>query len=138
MAARARDVMTAGVEWVAETESVADAARKLAELNVGSMPVCGENDRLKGMITDRDIVVKVVAQGKDPAATMVGELTQGRPATISADDSIEAAMQIMIAHRVRRLPVMDGDDLVGIISQADIARNLPDDKIGDLVEAVSA
>jgi CBS domain-containing protein len=137
MGARARDVMTGGVEWVAQTESVADAARKLADLNVGSMPICGENARLKGMLTDRDIVVKVVAQGRDPAATMVGELAQGTLVTIGADDSIDAAMETMIEHRVRRLPVLDGEDLVGIISQADIARHLSDEKTGRLVEAIS-
>ena len=137
MATRACDVMTGGVECVSETESVADAARKLADLNVGSMPICGDDDRLKDMPTDRDIVVHVVAQGRDPAATRVGELAQGPPVTIAAGASIEEAMEVMIAHKVRRLPIMEGDELVGMISQADIARHLSDASTGRLVEAIS-
>jgi CBS domain-containing protein len=137
MATRARDVMTGGVECVNETGSVADAARKLADLNVGSMPICGRDDRLSGMITDRDIVVKVVAQGRDPSSTLVGELAQGKPVTIGADDSVEQAMELMIEHKVRRLPVIDGHELVGIISQADIARHVSEISTGRLVEAIS-
>ena len=68
MAKTARDVMTADAECVGENETILDAAKKLAELDVGAMPICGEDNRLKGMLTDRDIVVKVLAQGKDPAA----------------------------------------------------------------------
>ena len=138
MATTARDIMSSGVECAQENETVQDAAKKLAELNVGSLPICGEDDRLKGMITDRDIVVKVIAEGKDPSSTKVSELAEGKPVTIGADDSVEAALDTMSEHKVRRLPVVDGRDLVGVISQADIARNLPDEKIGDLVEAISA
>jgi CBS domain-containing protein len=74
MAKTARDVMTQGVECVGENETVADAAKKLADLDVGAMPICGEDDRLKGMLTDRDIVVEVLAKGKDPADVKAGEL----------------------------------------------------------------
>ena len=102
------------------------------------MPICGDDDRLKGMLTDRDIVVKVLAQGKDPSSTKVSELAEGKPVTIGADDSIEEALRTMSEHKVRRLPVIDGHELIGIISQADIARNLDDEKTGDLVEAISA
>jgi CBS domain-containing protein len=90
------------------------------------------------MLTDRDIVVKVVAQGKDPSTTRAGELGQGKPVTIGADDSIEEALHTMAEHQVRRLPVIDGHDLVGIVSQADIARNLDEKKTGELVEAISS
>ena len=140
MAAKARDIMTGGVECVGENETVLDAARKLAQLDVGSMPICGEDDRLKGMITDRDIVVKVLAQGKDPASVKTGELGagDGNTITIGADDSIEQALRTMIDHKVRRLPVIDDKQLVGIISQADIATNLDEERVGDLVEAISA
>jgi CBS domain-containing protein len=138
MAKKARDVMTGGVECVGERDSVLEAAKKLAQLDVGSMPICGEDNRLKGMLTDRDIVVKVLAQGKDPSSTKVTELAEGKPVTIGADDSIEEALRTMSEHKVRRLPVIDGHDLIGIISQADIARNLDDEKTGDLVEAISA
>ena len=104
------------------------------------MPICGEDNRLKGMLTDRDIVVKVLAQGKDPASTKAGELGQGdaRTVTIGADDPIDEALRTMIDHKVRRLPVIDGHDCVGVISQADIATHLEDDKVAELVEAISA
>ena len=138
MAMKAREVMTPECKCAGENDSVLDAAKRLSELDVGSMPICGEDDRLKGMITDRDIVVKVLAQGKDPAQTTVGELAQGKPVTSGADDSIEEALTVMSEHKVRRLPVIDGHDCVGIISQADIATNLPEEKAGDLVEAISA
>ena len=137
MAKTARDIMSDDCTCAGENDSVADAAKKLAELNVGSMPICGEDDRLKGMITDRDIVIKVIAQGKDPGETKVGELGEGKPVTIGADDSIEEALDTMAQHKVRRLPVIDGHDLVGIVSQADIAREVPEEKVGDLVEAIS-
>ena len=118
--------------------SILDAAKALADRDVGAMPICGEDDRLKGMLTDRDIVVKVLAEGKDPGSTKVSEIAEGKPVTIGADDSIEEALRTMSEHKVRRLPVIDGHELVGIISQADIARNLDDEKTGDLVEAISA
>jgi CBS domain-containing protein len=138
MGKTARDVMTQNAECVGENETVLDAARRLADLNVGAVPICGEDNRLKGMLTDRDIVVKVLAAGKDPASTRAGELGAGKPVTIGADDSIEDALHTMSQHQVRRLPVIDGHDLVGIVSQADIARNLDEEKTGELVEAISA
>jgi CBS domain-containing protein len=140
MAKKARDVMSPDCTCIGEKDSVLDAAKRLAELDVGSMPICGEDDRLKGMLTDRDIVVKVLAQGKDPASVSAGELGQGdgKTVTIGADDSIDEALRTMIDNRVRRLPVIDGRELVGIISQADIATHLDEEKVGDLVEAISA
>src|SRR3954470_20049315 len=136
---KARDVMSDDCTCVGENESVLDAAKKLKELDVGAMPICGEDDRLKGMLTDRDIVVKVLAEGKDPASVNAGELGQGdgNVVTIGADDPIDEALRTMSEHKVRRLPVIDGHDLVGVIAQADIARNLDEDKVGDLVEAIS-
>ena len=137
---KARDMMSDDCTCVGENDSVLDAAKRLAELNVGSMPICGEDDRLKGMLTDRDIVVKVVAAGKDPADVKAGELGQGdgQTVTIGADDPIEDALRTMIDHKVRRLPVIDDRQLVGIVSQADIATHLDEEKVGDLVEAISA
>ena len=102
------------------------------------MPICGEDNRLKGMLSDRDIVVKVLAQGKDPGSTKAGELGEGKPVTIGADDSVEEALHTMAEHKVRRLPVIDGHDLIGIVSQADLAKNVDEEKVGDLVEAISA
>ena len=137
MAQTARDIMTGGAECVGENESVLDAARKLKDLDIGSMPICGDDDRLKGMLTDRDIVVKVLAEGRDPSSTRAGELAQGKPVTIGADDSIEEALETMASSRVRRLPVIDGHDLIGVISQADIANNLSQEKTGQLVDMIS-
>ena len=138
MGKTARDIMTSDADCVQESQSILDAAKELARRDVGAMPICGDDDRLKGMLTDRDIVVKVLAQGKDPSSTKVSELAEGKPVTIGADDSIEEALHTMSEHKVRRLPVIDGHELIGIISQADIARNLDDEKTGDLVEAISA
>ena len=138
MGKTARDIMSQDADCVQASQSTLDAAKELADRDVGAMPICGDDDRLKGMLTDRDIVVKVLAQGKDPSSTKVSELAEGKPVTIGADDSIEEALRTMSEHKVRRLPVIDGHDLVGIISQADIARNLDDEKTGDLVEAISA
>src|SRR6478609_9132158 len=138
MGKTARDVMTGDVECIGENDSITDAAKRLAELNVGAMPICGEDNRLKGMLTDRDIVVKVIAQGKDPNSTKAGELGEGKPVTIGADDSIDEALKTMSDHKVRRLPVIDGHDLIGIVSQADLARHVDEVKVGDLVEAISA
>src|SRR3954470_18207433 len=138
MGKTARDVMTGGADCVDENDTVADAAKRLKELDVGAMPICGSDNRLKGMLTDRDIVVKVLAEGKDPGSTRGGELGQGKPVTIGADDSVEEALHTMAEHKVRRLPVIDGHDLIGIVSQADLARNVDEEKVGDLVEAISA
>ena len=137
MANTARDIMTEGCECAGENDTVADAAKKLSELGVGSMPICGEDDRLKGMITDRDIVTKVIAEGRDPSSVKVGELGEGKPVTIGADDSVADAIKTMTEHQVRRLPVIDGHDLVGIVSQADIAKNADEEEVGQLVEAIS-
>ncbi len=137
---KARDIMSADCTCIGENDTLLDAAKKLAELDVGSLPICGEDDRLKGMLTDRDIVVKALAQGKDPGATRAGDLGQGdgQTVTIGADDSIDEALRAMIDHKVRRLPVIDGKRLVGIISQGDVATNIDDARVGELVGAISA
>ena len=134
----ARDIMTKGAECVTETDSLVDAARKMRDLDVGALPICGDDNRLKGMITDRDIVVNCVADGKDPSSVKVEEYGGDEVVTIGADDSVEEALATMSKAGVRRLPVIDGHDLVGMVSQADIAKNLPEEKVGDLVEAISA
>jgi CBS domain-containing protein len=139
MAKEVRDVMSSDCECIGENDTVVQAAKRLSELDVGAMPICGEDDRLKGMLTDRDIVVKVLAQGKDPNSTTAGELGEGKPFTIGADDSADDALKLMSEHKVRRLPVIDdGKQLVGIVSQADIATNLSEKKTGEVVEAISA
>lgn len=137
MTTLARDIMTGGAECVGENETLVEAARKMRDLDVGSLPICGEDNRLKGMLTDRDIAVKCVAEGGDPGNAKAGDFAQGKPVTIGADDSIEEAIRTMQEHKVRRLPVIDGHELVGMLTQADIARNYPEDRVGELVEFIS-
>lgn len=134
----AREIMTGGVECTRVDETVSDAAKKMRDLEVGALPICGEDDRLKGMITDRDIVLNCVAEGMDTTQVKVQDYAGDEVVTIGADDSVEEALHTMIRAGVRRLPVIDGHDLVGMISQADIARNLPEDSVGELVEAISS
>jgi CBS domain-containing protein len=129
--------MTPDVTCVGEDEDMLSAARKMAQLDVGSLPICGNDDRLKGMLTDRDIVVKVLAQGADPGSTKAGELAQGEAVTIGADDDAEEMLRTMAQHQVRRLPVIDGHRLVGIVSLADVARSLPDKPVGELIDAIT-
>ena len=133
----ARDIMTKGAECVTETDTLVDAARKMRDLDVGALPICGTDERLKGMISDRDIAVRAVAEQID-LTQPVSTLAQGKPVTISADDSVDEALRTMAKHKVRRLPVIDGDRLVGIVSQADVARSLDETRTGELVEAISA
>jgi CBS domain-containing protein len=134
----AREIMTPDVTCIGEKESLADAARKMAELDVGSLPICGEDNRLKGMVTDRDIVVKVIAKDRNPADCTAGELAQGKPVTIGADDDAAEILRTMSEHKVRRLPVIDGHQLVGIVAIADVAKALPDRPVGDLIDAVTS
>jgi len=134
----AREIMTSGAECIGENETLEQAARKMKDLDVGSLPICGEDSRLKGMVTDRDIVIKCLAEGRDAREVRAGELGQGKPVTIGADDSVEEAIRTMTEHKVRRLPVIDGHDLVGMLTQADIARTMPEDRVGELVELISA
>lgn len=134
----AREIMTPGAECIGEDETVLAAARKMTDLGVGALPICGTDDRLKGMLTDRDIVVKVLGTGQDPATTMAGRLAQGEAITIGADDEAAEILHTMAEHKVRRLPVIDGHRLVGMVAQADVARALPDPYVGDLLKALSS
>jgi len=134
----ARDIMHAGVECVGENESLTAAARRMRALGVGALPICGDDDRLHGIITDRDIVVKCVATGGDPATVTAGELAQGRPFYIDADSDVSLVLRTMEDYRIRRLPVIDNHRLVGIISEADLARHLPDQSVAEFVEEICA
>ncbi len=109
----------------------------MAELGVGALPICGDDDRLKGMLTDRDVVVKVLAAGKDPLAVRAGELAQGEAITIGADDDAEEILRTMSRYRVRRLPVIDGHQMIGIVALADVARTVEHPDVGMLLEAIS-
>jgi CBS domain-containing protein len=134
----AREIMSHDATCVGEQETVAVAARKMAELGVGALPICGQDNRLKGMLTDRDIVVKVLARGGDPNTVTAGELAEGKPVTIGADDDVALILRTMAEHRVRRLPVIDGHSLVGVVAVADVARALPDRPVGELIDTISS
>jgi CBS domain-containing protein len=136
MAGTARDVMTGGVECVTEDETVLDAAQKMKQIGVGALPICGNDDRLKGMITDRDIVVNVLAEGKDPASTRAGDLAQGEVVTIGADDSVDELVRTMAKHEVKRVPVIDGTTLVGMVSEADVAEHASPEQVVAVVRGV--
>lgn len=133
----ARDIMTPGAECIGSEDSVLDAARKLTDMGVGALPICGTDDKLKGVLTDRDITVKVLGEGRDPQQTTAGELAQGEAVTIGADDGADEIFATMARHKVRRLPVIDGHRLVGMVALADVARALPAPQVGDLLEALS-
>jgi CBS domain-containing protein len=135
----AREIMTPDATFCPEDTTAADAARQMADDGIGALPVCDADGRLAGVVTDRDLAVKIVAEGRDPGTVRLGELLDGgEVVTIGADDSVEEAIRTMKEHAVRRLPVIDGTALVGMVSQADIARAMPDAKIGDLVDAISS
>jgi CBS domain-containing protein len=133
----ARDIMTPKAIFVTSDATVADAAKKMAKEDIGAIPVC-DGGKLRGIVTDRDLVVRVLCEGLDPASTTVADVCEmTEVVTIGADDPAEDAIRTMKDHAVRRLPVIDGTELVGMVSQADIARALPDAKVGDLVGAIS-
>jgi CBS domain-containing protein len=134
----AREIMTPHAECVNADETILDAAEKMARLDVGSLPICGTDNRLKGMITDRDVVVKVLATGKEPKSCLAGELAQGEAVTIGADDDTDEVFATMTEHHVRRLPVIDGNQLVGMVAQADVAKSLSHPQVGQLVDALSS
>ncbi len=132
-----REIMTAGAICAGVNDTLADAARTMRDLNVGALPICGQDDKLAGMITDRDIVVKCVAAGGDPSQVKVGELAEGTPVYVNADADVREVLHAMAQNQVRRLPVIDEQRLVGVVSQADVARHLPEDSVGELVESIS-
>ena len=132
----ARDIMHAGATCVGEHETLAAAAQHMRDLGVGALPICGDDDRLHGMITDRDLVIKCMAAGLDPNIATAGELAQGSTYHVDAGASIEEMLIVMEEHQVRRLPVIDNHRLVGIVSEADIARHLPEHAIAEFVKAI--
>jgi CBS domain-containing protein len=138
MMTTARDIMHIGAECIGEHETLAQAARRMRDLDVGALPVCGDDDRLHGIITDRDIVIRCVAAGGDPKTVTAGDLALGKPFTIDADASTTQVLRVMEEHRIRRLPVIDNHRLVGMISEADLARHLPEQSIAEFVEAICA
>ncbi|MFD3695350.1 CBS domain-containing protein [Streptomyces sp. NPDC058646] len=137
---RARDIMTEGVQCIREEQSLVEAARMMRDLNVGCLPICGSDQRLQGLITDRDIVLKCCAEGKDPARMRAGELS-GTLHWIDAESNAQEAVDTMEVHQIKRLPVIDvagGHRLVGMITEANLAKNLSDEDIAEFAVRVYA
>jgi CBS domain-containing protein len=131
-----KEVMTRDVRACEPNATVADAAKVMAQEDVGPVPIV-EDGRLIGIVTDRDIVVRVVAEGRDPNATTVSEIASTELVTVSPDDDLDEALKLLAERQIRRLPVVEGDRLVGIVAQADIARLGKDKKTGEVVEEIS-
>ncbi|MCF3184081.1 CBS domain-containing protein [Streptomyces polychromogenes] len=137
---RARDIMTAGVQCVREEQTLLDASRMMRDLNVGCLPICGDDQRLQGLITDRDIVLKCCAEGRDPARMKAGELA-GTLHWVDADSNAQEAVDTMEVHQIKRLPVIDvagGHRLIGMITEANLAKNLSDAEIAEFAVRVYA
>ena len=134
-----RELMTTNPATVEPSAPVVDAARVMKQQDVGPVPVVENGDRLAGIVTDRDIVLRVVAEGGDPQSTTVGEIMSRDLATVDPDQPLDEALRLMARHQVRRLPVCEEDGrLVGIVAQADIATELGDDRVtGQVVEEIS-
>ncbi|GAA1917405.1 hypoxic response protein Hrp1 [Streptomyces sodiiphilus] len=135
----AADIMHPGAQWIPAHETLDRAAQLMRQLDVGALPVSDANERMCGIVTDRDIVIDCVALGHDPSKTTCESLCEGTPRWVTTDTDIDQVLQEMEQHQIRRLPVIDGDKrLVGMISEADIARHLSEDQIAAFVEKVYA
>jgi len=132
-----RDAMTENPHSIGHSASVVEAARLMRAQDIGSLPITDE-EKLVGMITDRDITTRVVAEGADATKTSVGDVYSRDLISVEPDRGIDEALQLMARHQVRRLPVVENGRLVGIVAQADIALNENERKTGELVEAISA
>ncbi|MFE9455547.1 CBS domain-containing protein [Streptomyces californicus] len=134
----AKDIMHSGARWIPAHETLDRAAQLMREHNVGALPVSadGDSDRMVGIITDRDIVVGCVAKGHDPAKVTAGDLAQGTPRWIDAEAGVDAVLEEMQTHRIRRLPVVENKKLVGMISEADLAQHLTEEQIAGWAEKV--
>jgi CBS domain-containing protein len=134
----ARDIMHAGATCIGEHETLQHAAQQMRDLDVGSLPIRGDDDRLHGIITDRDIVTKCIADGADPARITAGELAQGMPVTIEPQADVAEVLRTMEQHQIHRLPVIESQQPVGMISQYDLSRHLSGNAVGECVGAICA
>ncbi len=134
-----KDVMTKDPSTVSAQAPVTEAAQLMEREGVGSIPVCENGGKLEGILTDRDIAVRVVAGGLNPQQTRIADVMTRDPECVKADEPVDRALEVMETRQVRRIPVIDGGGkLVGIIAQADIATRLGDDHAtGEVVEAIS-
>ncbi|GIH07964.1 hypoxic response protein 1 [Rhizocola hellebori] len=133
----AKQMMHLGVECVPATETLDRAAQMMREMQVGSLPICGTDNKLKGILTDRDIVIKCVAAGKDPSKLTAGELAQGEPIWVDSKADEDEVLRLMEQHLIRRVPVMEDHKLVGMISEADLAQHLSDEKLHHFVSTIT-
>jgi CBS domain-containing protein len=136
--ATARDIMHAGAACIGESQTLLHASQQMRDLDVGALPICGDDGRLLGIVTDRDIVVKCIANGVDPGTATAGQLAQAEPVAIGPSANVDEVLNLMAENQIRRLPVIDNQRVVGMISEADLARNLPEQAVGQFVEAVCA
>lgn len=136
MPSRVQDLMTPHPATIAPNASVREAAQLMLQHDVGPLPVV-EGGKLVGIVTDRDLVVRVLADGRDPDSTQVKEACSRDPLTVSPEDSLERTLQLLAENQVRRVPVVDDERLVGIVAQADIARELESSRVGEVVEEIS-
>ncbi|MET8517913.1 CBS domain-containing protein [Streptomyces sp. NPDC005077] len=136
----AKDIMHTGAQWIPAHETLDRAAQLMREHNVGALPISasGEQDRMIGILTDRDIVLDCVAVGHDPSKVTAGDLAQGTPRWIDADAGVDQVLEEMQSNRIRRLPVVENKKLIGMISEADLAQHLSEDQIALWVEKVYA
>ncbi|MGW5094735.1 CBS domain-containing protein [Streptomyces nodosus] len=134
----AGEIMHRGAQWIPSHETLDRAAQLMRELNVGALPVSDENERLCGILTDRDIVIGCVAMGHDPARVTAGDLAKGTPRWIDSDAGVDEVLNEMESHQIRRLPVIENKRLVGMISESDLAQHLSEDQLATWVETVYA
>jgi CBS domain-containing protein len=136
MAKSVRDVMTPGVRTVSPAQSLADAAEVMKGEDVGSVPVV-EEGRLAGIVTDRDIVTRAVAERRDPQTVKVDEIASREVVTVEPEQDLDEALALMARHQVRRLPVVEAGQLFGMLAQADVALEAKEKKVGETVEDIS-
>lgn len=118
-----RELMTDQVVTVSQNEAVTTAARLLKRHNVGALPVCDDSGKLRGIVTDRDIVLRCIAAGEDPRETRVSEIMSRGVVTATAEDSVDRAAQLMSEDQIRRLPIMENGRVVGMVALGDMARS---------------
>jgi CBS domain-containing protein len=136
MAKSVRDVMTPGVRTVSPSQSLAEAAEVMKGEDVGSVPVV-EEGRLAGIVTDRDIVIRAVAERRDPQTVKVDEIASRELVTVEPEQDMDEALALMASHQVRRLPVVEAGRLVGMLAQADVALEAKEKQVGETVEEIS-
>ncbi|MGW7072653.1 CBS domain-containing protein [Streptomyces sp. NPDC054855] len=134
----AGDIMHRGAQWIPAHETLDRAAQLMRQLDVGALPISDENERLCGILTDRDIVVGCVAMGHDPSRVTAGDMAKGTPRWIDSGAGVDEVLQEMKGSQIRRLPVIENKRLVGMISEADLATHLDNTQLASWVESVYA